>query len=124
MTTDQPTSDSSTNRSNIFFRFGDSIRGFQLGPPPSQISPIFLLVYMPLLLALLYFGIRINSASVMGDHELEVRLKSVFGLLMSVFITIQMTLTFLHPTRRWLSVVFAAILTLNLIGLGHYILTH
>jgi hypothetical protein len=110
MSTEKPPAETLPIGVSVFSNRLNRVLTFQTGSLPRHFLPFYAVFSVLQSLVIVYFTSHKLWAEFTGDHSTDRRMLGIFVPLITVFVTIQMTLSLLHPTRRWLSVLFAALL--------------
>ena len=127
MSTEKPPAETLPTRVSVFSSLWNriwSVISFQVGVLPKHFLPFYTVFIVLQSVVIVYFMSHILWANFTGDHGPDRRMLGIFGLLMIVFVTIQMTLSLLDPARRLLSVLLAALLAFLLFVLATKGLAH
>jgi hypothetical protein len=110
MNTDIPPNHSHSAGPSLVGRLWSMISTYQ----PCELPPHFRRLHMCFIVVqsavIVTFSSRRLWAHYTGDHSEDQRALTIFLPLITVFVTIQMTLALMHPTRRWLAIIFALLL--------------
>jgi hypothetical protein len=123
MSTEKPPAEAQPTGVSVFSSLLNRV-AFPVGALPKYFQPFYTVFILLQSLVIVYFGSHMLWSNFTGDHSTDRRTSGIFGLLMTVFVAIQMTVSLLHPTRRWLSAFFAVLLAFLLFVLATKALAH
>lgn len=116
MNTDIPPNHSHSAASSFVGRLLSFVSTFEPSELPPHFRPFHTCFTLVQSVVIAYFTSRLLWAKFTGDHSGDHRALTIFLPLITVFVTIQMTLAFMHPTRRWPAIIFSLLLALLLAG--------
>jgi hypothetical protein len=114
MTTEKPSAETQLIGGSVCSTSVKRMLTFQPFPVPSHFRPFYAVFIVLQGLVAVYWGGYTLWADFTGDHSSDRRMSHIHLLLSTVILTIWMTLSLLHPTRRWLTVILAALLAMTL----------